>query len=236
MTEKEIRRKLRRLQSENRRLRRENEYLRHRAVQLGDKAVAEDDREAQVMRETVRNLSVSRSRTYFGYLMLSLKSSRVFRVYDKTSFAVRNFFFASKLWKIITGIAAVLGISAQVVLTLGILTVLLPAAFILSAVVAVVGIFAHRKWNRAFERILAGQRLFILFAPKGRRHGEYFSAMARDFAEDGIVLIVSRSLSYCGFSGARSAGGNVYLIHTSYYFSLAKRLGLSGTKRIVKIT
>ena len=236
MTEKEIRRQLRRLKSENRRLRRENDYLRHRAVQLGDKASAEDDREARVMRETVRNLSVSRSRTYFGYLMLSLKSSRVFRFYDRTSFAVRNFFFASKLWKIITGIAAVLGISAQVVLTLGVLTVLLPAAFVLSVIVTVVGIFAHKKWNRAFERILAGERLYVLFAPKGNRGSGYFSAMARDFAEEGVVLIVSRSLSYCGFSGARAAGGNMYLIRTSYYFSLAKRFGLAGTKRIIKIT
>ena len=59
MTEKELRRQLRRLKSENRRLRRENDYLRHRAVQLGDKASAEDDREARVMRETVRNLSIS---------------------------------------------------------------------------------------------------------------------------------------------------------------------------------
>lgn len=236
MTEKEIRRQLRRLKSENRRLRRENEYLRHRTVQLGDGGAIRDGREAQVMRETARSLSVSRSRTYFGYLMLSLKFSRVFRFYDKTSFAVRNFFFASKLWGIITGIAAVLGISAQVVLTLGALTVLLPAAFILSAVVAALGFFAHRKWNRAFENILAGQRLYVLFAPKGRHGSGYFSAMAHDFAEHGVVLVVSRSLSFCGFSGARAVGGNLYRIHTSYYFSLAKRFGLSGAKRIVKIT
>ena len=222
-----MRRQLRRLKSENRRLRRENEYLRHRTVQLGDGGAIRDGREAQVMRETARSLSVSRSRTYFGYLMLSLKSSRVFRFYDKTSFAVRNFFFASKLWGIITGIAAVLGISAQV---------LLPAAFILSAVVAAVGFFAHRKWNRAFENILAGQRLYVLFAPKGRHGSGYFSAMAHGFAEHGVVLVVSRSLSFCGFSGARAVGGNLYRIHTSYYFSLAKRFGLSGAKRIVKIT
>lgn len=83
--------KLRRLRSENRKLRRENEYLRHRAEQLGDRTAAHGNEDA-VMRDAVRNLSVSRSRTYFGYLMLSLKSSRTFRVYDKTSFAVRNLF------------------------------------------------------------------------------------------------------------------------------------------------
>ena len=109
--------KLRRLRSENRKLRRENEYLRHRAEQLGDRTAAHGNEDA-VMRDAVRNLSVSRSRTYFGYLMLSLKSSRTFRVYDKTSFAVRNLFFASKLWRIITGVATFLGIGAQVILTL----------------------------------------------------------------------------------------------------------------------
>lgn len=236
LTEKEIRKQLRQLKSENRRLRRENEYLRHRTVQLGDRGAARDGESSAVMQDAVRNLTVSRSRTYFGYLMLSLKSSRAFRFYDRTSFAVRNLFFASKLWTIVTGIAAVLGISAQVILTLGILTVLLPAALVLSAVVAVVGFFAHKKWNRAFERIFAGQRLYVLFAPKRHRGSGYFSAMVRDFSEEGVVLVVSRSLSFCGFSGAKAVGGNVYLIHTSYYFSLAKRFGISGTKRIVKIT
>ena len=78
--------KLRRLRSENRKLRRENEYLRHRAEQLGDRTAAHGNEDA-VMRDAVRNLSVSRSTPYYGYLRLSLKSSRTFRVYDKPSFA-----------------------------------------------------------------------------------------------------------------------------------------------------
>lgn len=235
MTEKETAEKLRRLQAENRKLRRENEYLRHRAEQLGDRTAAHGNEDA-VMRDAVRNLSVSRSRTYFGYLMLSLKSSRTFRVYDKTSFAVRNLFFASKLWRIITGVAAFLGIGAQVILTLGILAVLLPAAAVFSAAAAFAGFFLHRKWNRAFEKIFAGRRLYVLFAPKKKRGSGYFATMAEDFSKDGIVIVVSRSLAYCGFSGARAVRRNVYLVHTSYYFLLAKRFGLAEPARVIKIT
>ena len=50
-----------------------------------------------------------------------------------------------------------------------------------------------------------------------------------------MVLIVSRSLFACGFSGARSLGGGRYRIHTSYYFSLAGQLDAVGAERIIKV-
>ena len=69
--------------------------------------------------------------------------------------------------------------------------------------------------------------------PSGSSH---FAAMAEDFSKDGVVIVVSRSFVYCGFSGARAVGRNVYLVHTSYYFSLAKRFGLAEPARVIKIT
>ena len=199
---------LRRLRAENRRLKRENEYLRHRAEQLGDRTAVHGEEEA-VFRDAMQNLTISRSRSYFDYLLLSLKTSRPFRLFDKTTFAVRKFFFFSKLWRILTTVFAVVGISAQVILTVGVL-------------------------NRAFGKILAGQKIYILFAPR-RRRCVYFTEMAKEYAEDGVVLIVSRSLFACGFSGARALGGGRYRIHTSYYFSLAGRLDAVGAERVIKI-
>lgn len=224
---------LRRLRAENRRLKRENEYLRHRAEQLGDRTAVHGEEEA-VFRDAMQNLTISRSRSYFDYLLLSLKTSRPFRLFDKTTFAVRKFFFFSKLWRILTTVFAVVGISAQVILTVGVLAVLLPAAALFSAAAAFVGFFSHRRWNRAFGEILAGRKIYILFAPR-RRSCAYFYEMAREYAEDGVVLIVSRSLFACGFSGARGLGGGRYRIHTSYYFSLAGRLDAVGAERIIKV-
>lgn len=235
MTEKESSIVIRRLKAENRRLRRENEYLRHRAEQLGDRAAAHGE-EGEVMRDMTRNLSVSRSRSYFDYLLMSIKVSRTFRAYDKTAFAVRNVFFASKLWRMILNIVAVLGISAQFLITVGVLAVLIPAVLIFSAAVAAVGFFVHRSWNHRFGELLCGRPVYILFAPNKKRGSGYFRKMAREYTEKGTVLIVSRSIRACGFSGARGAGHNLYLLHTSYYFSLAKRLAVMNTGRIIKIT
>lgn len=225
---------LRRLQEENRRLRRENEYLRHRAEQLGDRSVSNEDSE-DAFQHAARNFAALRSRGYLDYLIFLMKTSRSFRLFDKTTFAVRNVFFFSKMWRILTTVFAAVGLSAQAVLTVGFLAVLLPAAALVSAALAIVGFFSYRRWNRILGDTLEDGKIYLLFEPPKGKRDRYFSNMVDSFSKDGTVLIVSRSFADCGWSGFKFLGEGKYRIYISYYFSLSGRLDRMKSDRIVRI-
>ena len=101
-----------RLREENKRLSRENEYLRHRVEQLGERK-RESGREDAIMAERLATVHTSRVSGYLDFAFLRLRTSRWFRIYDKTSFAVRGLLLASKLFRIGMGIFALVGIGVD---------------------------------------------------------------------------------------------------------------------------
>ena len=229
MSEKE---KIRKLKAENRRLRQENEYLRH-YLSLEKQPEGEEppsESEQMFVKQAVRK-SALQAGNYFGYLLGRFRKSRVFRLYDKTRFAVKGIFFARKIWIFSVGFITFLGIGAQVLLAAGFVTVFLPAMLIFCAGLGLYGYFAYRKWNKYFSSVLAEQKLYFIFLST-KKPGAYLNRWSRALARDGTVFLVSFSFRGCGFSSVTHTDENIYTIHVSYYFSLVKRL---DQERIVNI-
>ena len=225
---------LKRLRAENKRLMRENEYLRHRAEQLGERR-RDMGREAAVMAERLSTAHTSRASTYLGFLLFRLRRSRWFRIYDKTSFAVRGFLIASKLFRILMGLFALVGIGAQVLLIVGILAILLPAALLFSAIMAAVSFFAYRKRNAYFADAVRGKRVFFLFYSKKCRKNRYFTALLQELSKEGVVFAVTRSVFVGGVLRVRQIEDSFYEIPLGYYFFLRKKLPVFGAARVIVI-
>ena len=228
-------RRLRELKTENRRLRQENEYLKHVCAQYEPFEEEKPTREQRALSESAKNADVFRSKNYFGYLLARLRRSRLFRIFDKTRFAMKKFKFAKKLWVFFVTLFTVLGVSAQVLVIIGALTVFLPVALVLTAVFGVYSYFTHRKRKRMVQRMLAQagetEKLYLVFVPKNGENG-YFVRTASLLAEKGRVFLICHSLKECGSAGMARAENNVYKIHVSYYFSFVRRL---PPERLVKI-
>ena len=215
-----------RLLAENKRLRRENEYLRHRLSALGEKFSenGETPYEAKFS-DASRVAAASHKRTYFGYLLGRLKVSMAFRLWDKTRFAVRGFFFASKIWNLLVWLFVILGFGTQFLLFASALMILLPAALLVSLTLGFVGFFAHRKWNQTLSAFFtADDKIYIVFAPKTWEKYEYFRYMLAELQKDGVVFLVCRSVSACGYRGAKIINTRLCAVHISYYFSLKKHI------------
>ena len=223
-----------RLREENKRLSRENEYLRHRVEQLGERK-RESSTEDAVMAERLATAHTSRVSGYLGFALLRLRTSRWFRIYDKTSFAVRGFLLASKLFRIGMGIFALIGIGAQVLLVLGIFAILLPALILFSVIMAVVSFFSYRKRDAYFADILHGKKIFILFYSKKCEKARYFPFFLHDLSKDGVVLVVARSVFVRGHLRVRQRGEALYEIPFGYYFALRKKLPAMGAARVIVI-
>ncbi len=215
------------IEAENKRLRRENEYLRHRLMALGEKLSEKDSSFAVRFGDVSRMAAVSHKRTYVGYLVGRFKASLVFRLWDRTRFAVRGVFLATKIWNFLVWFFILLGFGTQFVLFVSVAAVLLPALLLVSAVLGIFGFFAHRKWNMALAEFLTeqhDQRLYILFAPKAWESHAYFYQMTMDYAENATVFLIFTSFSACGYRGAKWLSPSVCAVHISYYFSLKKYL------------
>lgn len=225
---------LRSLRAENKSLKKENEYLRHRLEQLGERS-REKSKEQAVLLGVLATTHVSRAKTYFGYLLFRLRTNRWFRIFDKTSFAVRGLLLASKIWRIAMALFALIGIGAQVILVIGIFAVLLPAAAIFSVLMATIGFFSYRKWNSYFQKTVQGQKIYILFLPKKYKRGDFVFRMANAFSEGGIVFGVSRSVFNGGFFRLKKENERFYLIPFGYYFSLRKHIHAFGILNLIII-
>ncbi len=223
MTEKEKARML----SENKRLRKENEYLRHRLSALGEKFSedGETPHEAKFS-DASRMASASHKRTYFGYLLGRIKVSMAFRLWDKTRFAVRWFFFASKIWNLLVWLFVLLGFGTQFLLFVSAAMILLPAAVVISLVLGFMGFFAHRRWNKTLAAFFSSpeEKIYIVFAPKTWEKHEYFRYMLEEMQKDGMVFLVFHSFSACGYKGAKRLSSRLCAVHISYYFSLKRHI------------
>ena len=216
-----------RLRTENRRLRRENEYLRHRLTALGEnlsegKETPFEERFVGISRRAI----ASHKRTYFGYLLGRMKVSMIFRLWDKTRFAVRGFLWASKLWRLFVWLFVLLGFGTQFILLAGVTVVLLPAAIVASLMIGGIGAFAHKRWNRMIELTLASsnETIYIVFVPKICKNHAYFQDMVAEMEKNGVVFLVLLSFASSGYRGMKRLSSRLFALHISYYFSFRRHL------------
>ncbi len=212
------------LEAENRCLRRENEYLRHRLAALGEKSGAGESSAFSARFADISRMAVSSHRhTYLGYLVGRFKVSMLFRLWDKTRFAVRGFFLATKIWNFLVWLFVILGFGTQFVLLVGAAMILLPAVLVASLVIGIAGIFTRKRLLAVFKSA-PKERFFVIFAPKGWEKHDFFRRMTDDFAQKGVVFLVFSSLSACGYQGLRMLSPNLFAVHISCYFFMKKHL------------
>ena len=212
-----------RLCAENQRLKRENAYLRHRLAALGENP---SDRRETPFEERFGAASgraiASHKRTYFGYLLGRVKISMLFRLWDKTRFAVRGFLWASRLWRLFV----LLGFGTQFILLAGVTVVLLPAAVIASLTIGGFCAFAHQRRNRMIERALSSsnETIYIVFTSKICKNHAYFRDMVAEMERNGVVFLVLSSFASCGYRGMKRLSSRLFILHISYYFSFRRHL------------
>lgn len=226
---------IRKLKTENRRLRKEMEYLKHVCEQYEPPEEEYISEEQKVLMESAQNADVLHSKSYFAYLFAKIRRSRLFRLFDKTRFAMKKFKFAKKLWFFLVSFITVLGVSAQVLVIIGALAVFLPAGIVLAAIFGLYTYFTHRKRKKLFASLIAEsdekEKFYLICAPKNGMK-EYFTRTLPEFAEKGRVFIVCRSFKESGSAGVIKMEDNIYKIHISHYFSFVRRL---PTEKVVKI-
>lgn len=226
----------RNLREENRRLLRENAYLRHRLASLGEKIGKDAETPfADRFFSAARMAASMHRRSYIAYLFGRLRESLFFRLWDRTRFAVRGFFFVSKLWSLTVWIVAILGFGTQFVLFVGMMAVILPALSVLAVVIGAASFFGYRRRRREIRHALASmavRRVYIVFAGRASCERPYFAAMLRDLEKDGVVFLVTRSWMDTRFRGMCRLRERCVLIHISFYFSLR---GNTEAERVVYI-
>ena len=145
---------IRDLQRENRKLRKENEYLRHLSMQYDEIPKEEESPEQKMLSVAVKRTYGLNAKTYFSYILQRFRNSRSFLIFDKTRFAMKIFKIAKKLWIFFIAFFAFLGISAQVLVTIGLLAVLVPVALIVSAIIGLYTYLSRRKRNKILQHFL----------------------------------------------------------------------------------
>ena len=225
---------MRNLQRENRRLRRENEYLRHLAMQYDFPQEEKVDPEQKMLAVTAKRANILHAKTYFSYLVQRFQHSRPFLLFNKTKFAMKSVRFAKKMWVFCIGFFTVLGISAQFLLALGVLTVFVPAALIASAVIGMYSYLSHRKRSKQFRPLFSGEcegKIYLVFLPKDQSNG-YFVRTLPQFAGQGYVFLITPSFRECGHRSLKRVDDRVYKMHISAYFSFARRLPSDKTVKV----
>ena len=225
---------IRDLKRENRRLRKENEYLKHLSMQYDEIPKEEESPEQKALSGAVKRTHALGAGNYFSYIVKRFRSSRPFLIFDKTRFAMKGFKFAKKMWVFFIGFFAFLGVSAQVLLIAGVLTVFLPAALIASAVIGAFSYFSRRKRNRMLKPLYSEDydgKVYLVFLPKEGNVG-YFVRTAEALTEKGYVFFVTQSFRDCGRKSLLRIGDRMYRIHISAYFSFARRLHPEKTVKV----
>lgn len=225
---------IRDLQRENRRLKKENEYLKHLSMQYDEIPKDEESPEQKMLSVSVKRTHTLNTKNYFSYLIKRFRSSRPFLIFDKTRFAMKGFKFAKKTWVFFIGFFAFLGMSAQVLLIVGALTVFLPAALVASAVIGIYGYLSHRKRSKILKPLYSPDydgKVYLIFLPKDKPDG-YFVRSAEALAENGHVFLVTQAFRDCKRKSLLRVGDRVYRIHISAYFSFARKLQSEKTVKV----
>lgn len=225
---------IRDLQRENRRLKRENEYLKHLSMQYDEVPKEEESPEQKMLSGAVKRTHNLSAKNYFSYIFQRLRGSKTFLLFDKTRFAMKGFKFAKKMWVFFIGFFAFLGISAQVLVTIGLLTVLIPTALIASAVIGIYMYFSRRKRNKILRHLFAEDydgKIYLVFLPKNKSDG-YFVRSSETLAENGHVFFVTQSFRDCGRKSLLKIGDRMFKIHISAYFSFVRQLRPEKTVKI----
>ena len=225
---------IRDLQRENRKLRKENEYLKHLSMQYDEIPKEEESPEQKMLSVAVKRTYGLNAKTYFSYILQRFRNSRSFLIFDKTRFAMKIFKIAKKLWIFFIAFFAFLGISAQVLVTIGLLAVLVPVALIVSAIIGLYTYLSRRKRNKILQHLFPenyDEKIYFVFLPRNVSDG-YFVRTASALTENGNVFFVSKSFRDCKRKSLLRLEDRIYKIHISAYFSFARRLRPEKTVKI----
>ena len=234
LTKKRKEQMIRDLQRENRKLRKENEYLKHLSMQYDEIPKDEESPEQKILSVAVKRTYGLNAKNYFSYIFQRIRNSKMFLIFDKTRFAMKVFKFAKKMWIVSLALLAFLGISMQVLVTIGLLAVLLPVVLTISAVIGLSTFLSLRKRNKILRHLFSEYyegKIYFVFLPKNQSDS-YFARTASALTESGDVFFVTQSFRECGWKSLLQTEDHIYKIHISAYFSFARRVHSEKTVKI----
>ena len=211
---------------------REKEYLSHRLARLSPRESAERSRERDLFLSSGR---IERAHGYFRYIFGLFKLTPVYRIYDRIFFTLRKYILASKIWRNTLIILTLFGTSVQALLTFGSVLVLLPTAALCAGIFAAFSAHSYKKEKERLLCRLEGKRIYFLYPAAKPREGGAFLESMRLFSADGAVIAVTDSPSLCSWRGAKRLYGDVYFMHTSFYFTFMRALSERTDNEIIKI-
>lgn len=216
MDNEELLKRIRTQKKKISRLERENRYLNHRLSSLDLK---KSDEKTLSRQKRTRNLMNSRS--YIGYLLLMIKSTTAYGIYDRAFFAVRKYMLASKIFGVFVTVISFLQTSAVLLIIFGALSALLPAVMIMGILFFLVSMLSYGRIDKIMENITGTSYVFSC----ARQYALFFTA--REML-CGTAFFLTPSFSKCGFAGAKRISDGAFLVHFSYWFRLEKILERSG--------
>ena len=202
------------LKRENLRLKAENKYYKKKIENLtGKKSVPK--------REFLKRTLAERHKSYSGYLKSTAGMSAAADIAFGVFYALRRFFLASTVVKVIRLFIMLLQSGATAAAAVIIAAVALPAAVLMS----LAGVS-----RKSCERRLSGLTgtVYIVF-------GDAVGCYAEELSEKGTLLCVTSSIFRSGFlSASKPRGGKTY-IHISFVFSLVRMLKKNENIKIIEI-
>ena len=207
------------LKRENLRLKAENKYYKKKIENLtGKKSVPK--------REFLKRTLAERHKSYSGYLKSTAGMSAAADIAFGVFYALRRFFLASTVVKVIRLFIMLLQSGATAAAAVIIAAVALPAAVLMSLAGAAVALVSRKSCERRLSGLTG--TVYIVF-------GDAVGCYAEELSEKGTLLCVTSSIFRSGFlSASKPRGGKTY-IHISFVFSLVRTLKKNESIKIIEI-
>jgi hypothetical protein len=218
-------------------LRRENRKLRRK---LDEHGMSSSDSDSAYERRFYDSADNNRNfKTYFAYVLSSIKRSSPWQIFSSISEYSRKYFLLARICRYAIYIWRIIDTSAAILLFVLVASVVLPLILLSAIIVLFVALVLRRRANRCLCREL-GQSVTLFYAGRGQLGSEgFFSGVVKEAAQKGSVIVVSphffspRGMSSNGFYVcARSEGGGVWIVRRHYLYYLMRTLLSDGTRRI----
>lgn len=168
---------------------------------------------------------VAASKGYFGYLMITAKSTAAYGIMKRISAALKKYTALSRIIKTVAAVVTFLQTSAAAVVFLGVMAIFLPAAGIVGALLFVISLFSYGRVDKKMKTVEGDAYVFAFTKQTG-----IIGATAGELLRRGAVFYLTSSFSLCGFSGARARRDGTFYLHVGYFFRMKRLFEKNGVK------
>lgn len=162
-----------------------------------------------------------RCKTFITYIIAKIRKSTTYGMFDKMSRVFRRFTLAARILRYIHIAFTIIETSTVLILFAAVFLVLIPIAFAIFAVLAVLDLFIGTRILKSEELadMLMRERVYIISGV-----GTFGEGYARELAKGGAAVFVITPSFDKRFVCAREVGGVYYVRHAFYFRFKRKKL------------